>query len=194
MVRAAAELMHVRGVHATSVDDVLAASGTGKSQFYRYFKSKDELVQVVLEHQMQKWLKRAGPFLVRLDSWQGFEEWFEEIVKFQSDRGFVGGCPVGSLAGEMADADPELRVKLVEAFRARRRHIANGLAAMRDRGELASSADPEGLSEFVLATIQGALLLASTEKDARALRRTLEQTLAHLRSFATPPGAEHQAS
>lgn len=187
MLRTAAELMHVRGVHGTSVDDVLEASETGKSQFYRYFGSKDELVREVLRFQMQEWLKRSGPVLARLDSWRGFEEWFERISEFQSKRGFVGGCPVGSLAAEMADADNGLRLDLAEAFRLRRHFVTQGLGAMKERGELAESADPEALSEFVLATIQGALLLAATEKDGRVLRHALAEVLAHLRSFARKP-------
>jgi len=62
-----------------------------------------------------------------------------------------------------------------------------GLSTMQERGELAGSADPEALSEFVLAAIQGGLLLAATEKDGNVLRHALDQTLAHLRSFATTP-------
>ena len=184
ILRSAAELIHLRGVHGTSVDDVLVASGTGKSQFYRYFGSKDELVREILHYQMQRWLERSRPLLARLDSWRGFEEWFEGIVAFQTGRGFVGGCPVGSLAAEMADADRALRLEIAEAFRTRRLFVAMGLAKMKERGELVEAADPEALSEFVLATIQGGLLLAATEKDGSVLRHALDQALIHLRSFA----------
>jgi AcrR family transcriptional regulator len=34
----ALDLFHENGINATSVDDILEASGTGKSQFYYYFK------------------------------------------------------------------------------------------------------------------------------------------------------------
>lgn len=37
IVEAAVELMFVRGVAATTVDEVRAASGTGKSQLYQHF-------------------------------------------------------------------------------------------------------------------------------------------------------------
>lgn len=189
MLRAAADLIHVRGVHGTSVDDVLEASGTGKSQFYRYFGSKDDLVREVVHYQMEEWLKRVGAILARLDSFRGFEEWFERMVAFQSRRGFVGGCPIGSVAAETADSNEPLRLDLTEIFQVRRRYIANGLAAMKQRGELVAEADPEELAEFVLAAIQGGLLLSSTEKDGDLLRHALAHALAHLRSFATPKAA-----
>lgn len=47
-LQAAAELMFVKGVAATSIDDVRAATGTSKSQVYHYFADKDALVQEVL--------------------------------------------------------------------------------------------------------------------------------------------------
>jgi AcrR family transcriptional regulator len=40
---AAADLFHKQGVHATSPDEVIEASNTGKGQFYHYFKSKEGL-------------------------------------------------------------------------------------------------------------------------------------------------------
>jgi len=48
IVLAAAELMHVQGVAATTIDDVLAASATSKSQFYQHFDDKSELVYEVI--------------------------------------------------------------------------------------------------------------------------------------------------
>ncbi|MBA3306757.1 MAG: helix-turn-helix transcriptional regulator, partial [Thermoleophilaceae bacterium] len=50
IIEAAAALMHERGVRATGLEDVLLASGAGKSQFYHYFSSKDDLAAAVLEH------------------------------------------------------------------------------------------------------------------------------------------------
>lgn len=187
MIRAAADLIHLHGVHGTSLDDILAASGTGKSQFYRYFENKEHLVSMVLQHQMRWWIERTSRFLTRLDTWEAFEQWFDQMVAFQTARKFAGGCPVGSLAAEMADSDTTLRLELSEAFRVRRNYIAEGLAKMKQRGELVESADPEALSEFALAAIQGGLLLASTEKNGDLLRHTLDNALAHLRSFARAP-------
>jgi TetR/AcrR family transcriptional regulator, transcriptional repressor for nem operon len=48
IVLAAAELMHIKGVAATTIDDVLAASATSKSQFYEHFGDKTKLVYEVI--------------------------------------------------------------------------------------------------------------------------------------------------
>lgn len=53
IVQTAASLMHRNGVRATSLDDVLARCGAGKSQLYHLFATKDELMQAVIAHQWQ---------------------------------------------------------------------------------------------------------------------------------------------
>ncbi len=47
IVERAAELFAERGIAATSVDEVLAAAGAGKGQFYHYFHGRDELAAAV---------------------------------------------------------------------------------------------------------------------------------------------------
>jgi len=47
IVESASELMLARGVAATTLDEVMAASGTGKSQFYQHFSNKTDLVREV---------------------------------------------------------------------------------------------------------------------------------------------------
>src|SRR6516164_4764882 len=49
IIRVAADLFHKQGVGATSPDQVIEASETGKGQFYHYFKSKEGLVHDVLK-------------------------------------------------------------------------------------------------------------------------------------------------
>jgi AcrR family transcriptional regulator len=49
IIRAAADLFHKQGVNATGPDQVIEASGTGKGQFYHYFRNKQGLVHEVLQ-------------------------------------------------------------------------------------------------------------------------------------------------
>jgi AcrR family transcriptional regulator len=51
IVSAAAKLMHERGFAAPSMDDVLAASGAGKSQVHHHFDGRQDLRVAVLHHQ-----------------------------------------------------------------------------------------------------------------------------------------------
>ena len=49
MIDSALELFHQQGVNATSIDQILEKSETGKSQFSHYFKNKEGVVRAVIE-------------------------------------------------------------------------------------------------------------------------------------------------
>ncbi|MDE3025732.1 MAG: TetR family transcriptional regulator C-terminal domain-containing protein [Acidobacteriota bacterium] len=183
ILASAAALIHERGVRATSVDEVLAASQTGKSQFYHYFAGKDELGRAVLAYQLERLLAEQRPLLERLDSFEGIEDWFAFILDLHRRRGFLGGCPIGSLAAEAADEDPKLREALAAAFDAWQSFLRAGLEAMRARGELRPDADPDALAEATMAAIQGGILLATTKKREQPLASALAAALVALRSY-----------
>ena len=54
IVDAAASMMYDHGVAGTTLDDVLAASETGKSQLYHYFSDKSDLVEAVIARQLER--------------------------------------------------------------------------------------------------------------------------------------------
>lgn len=184
IVDTAARLMHVGGVAATSVDDVLTASGTGRGQFYHYFTSKDELVRAVLEYQAEKGERELAEAFAKDRGWAGVRAWLDSIADEQRRVGYVGGCPIGSIAAEAADRDPSLRDILQATFERKRAKLAERLRELRERGELVASADPDALAMFVVASIQGGLLLASTFRQGRAVEDAIDGAWAHIRSLA----------
>lgn len=189
ILEAAADLIHRGGVTATRVDDVLAASAAGKSQFYHYFGNKDDLVAQVVEHEATRALDLQARALDDPDPWSGLRGWFDAILTEQREAGFVGGCPVGSIAAEVGDRDPALAARLAAFFDAQRRRLVAHLRRMQEDGHLNPGADPEALASLVLAATQGGRLLAATAKDERVLRSALEQAFAHLWTWrARGPG------
>jgi AcrR family transcriptional regulator len=56
---AAARLIHIKGYHATSLDDVLRESGVGKGNFYYYFKSKEDLGHAILDRATRALVERS---------------------------------------------------------------------------------------------------------------------------------------
>ena len=96
IVDAAARLMHDRGLAAPSMDDVLAASGTGKSQLYHYFDGKQELAEAVLHHQYDRILA-AQPALTDEDC-ADLAQWRDEVLQAHRDSD-MGTCPLGTFVG-----------------------------------------------------------------------------------------------
>jgi TetR/AcrR family transcriptional repressor of nem operon len=189
IVATAAGLMYQRGVAGTSTEDVQRAAGVSASQIYHYFDSKKSLVRAVIAHQTQTVLNIQVPLLGRLDSFEALEAWRDFMVEVQQRRHCQGGCPIGSLAGELADTDPDARTDLAAGFARWETAIRQGLQAMQQRGELDTTADPARLALATLAAIQGGLLLTQTRRDTDALEAVLDAMIDRIRSLATtrPP-------
>lgn len=187
IIAAAATLMFAQGVRGASLDEVIATAGVSKSQLYHYFADKDDLVRAVIARQTARVFAAQEPWLEALDSWAAIEGWFDALVRLQEEQGCVGGCPLGSLASELADQDEDARADLIGSFDAWEGYLARGLERMRARGDVAAMTDPAALAATTMASIQGGLLLTQTRRSARPLRLALDAALAYLRSFAAAP-------
>jgi TetR/AcrR family transcriptional regulator, transcriptional repressor for nem operon len=189
IIDAAATLMYQKGVSVTSLDDVLAAAGSGKSQLYHYFDSKADLVAAVIERQLELVLARQ-PTLTHIESWDGIDDWVSEILTAHSAPGGPFACPLGTMAAELKN-DPTFRPLLDDAFRRWEAPLARGLQTIQDRGELVADADPNRLASTVIAALQGGMLLARVRGDIAPLRDTLEGAVEQLRYWrATPSGRQ----
>ncbi|CAI6087273.1 hypothetical protein COHCIP112018_05424 [Cohnella sp. JJ-181] len=176
--------MFERGVAGTSVEDVQRAAKVSASQLYHYFKEKRELVLAVVDHQVASVLEAQQPLLSRLDSFEALQTWCDAIVALQDERQCRGGCPIGSLASELSELEPEARTGLAAGYMRWEQSIRAGLRAMRDRGALTPAADPERLALGMLAALQGGLLLTQVRRDTGPLRAALDMAMGHIHSFA----------
>ena len=178
IVRAASELIRERGSAATSLDDVLERAGASKSQLYHYFEDRDALLRAVVDHNADLVLGGLPP----LDGWRAIRSWFASLVEVQQACGGCGGCPIGVLVGQFAEADEPARQQLADAFARWEAHLRAGLRAMQLRGKLAATADVDALATATLASLQGGLLLTQTTRDPRRLETALGAAYEHLRT------------
>jgi AcrR family transcriptional regulator len=184
IVAAAAELMFAHGVAGTSTDDVQTAAGVNTSQIYHYFGDKRNLVRAVIAYQTEAILDAQQPMLSQLDSMEALHAWRDALVGLQDTRQCKGGCPIGSLASELAEHDEAARAELAAGFARWEAAIRDGLRTMHERGDLRPDADPDQLALATLAALQGGLLLTQTRRDTLALEAALDTMLAHIDSFS----------
>src|SRR6266705_4806053 len=74
IVERAADLFAERGIAGTSVDEVLAAAGAGKGQFYHYFRSRDELAAAAVGFRCAQVVAGLTQTLGGVSSLAGLEE------------------------------------------------------------------------------------------------------------------------
>jgi len=174
-----------------SLDDVRARTGASRSQLYHYFEDRDDLVHAVIDVTIDAVLDTQGELLDHLDSWAGIDRWFDSLVQHQTGRQACGGCPIGSLAGQLAESDPDAGAAIAAGLERWEEHLREGLSRMRTRGKLRKDADPAALATATMASIQGGLLLTQVRRDptSSASRSTQRATT----SAPRPPDLRREA-
>jgi TetR/AcrR family transcriptional repressor of nem operon len=183
IVHAAADLMYVKGVHATTLDDVRAATGTSKSQLYRHFPDKDTLVHAVIALRGQQVIERETQRLGRFNSFSGLVRWRNALIQANALQNGAYGCALGSMASELSDQDEQARTLLADLFKTWEGLIATGLERMQANGALKPDADPGQLAVGLMAAVQGGYLLSNTAHDVRPMELAIDMALEHLKSY-----------
>jgi TetR/AcrR family transcriptional repressor of nem operon len=176
IVEAAARLIYERGVAATTLDDVKAAAEVSGSQLSHYFAAKDALVQAVIDYQADVIIgnqERAD-----LGTAEGLREWRDMVIAAARSAGGKGGCPLGSLSGQVAETEPEARALIAAGFDRWSAAIGQGLRALGEAGGLPAGVTPDDLAVTLLAALQGGLLLAQVQRDTRPLETAVDTILA----------------
>ena len=182
IVEAAATLIYVAGADRVSLDEIMEASGTSKSQLYHYFSDKDALVREVIGLQAGRILDFNATLLDRLGSIEGLHAWRDMLIAAFVEGG--AGCPLGSLANELASRSEDARRLLDGGFKAWGAAIGGSLARMKQSGHLAPDADTEAVATAVLAAIQGGMLLSKTARSTRPLELAFDMALHYIERAA----------
>src|SRR3954453_6584851 len=180
IIAAAADLMYVQGVGATTLDDVLAASGVSKSQLYHHFDGKDALVRAVIDHVGERVIEREREALGHVSTIRGLRRWRDALVQNNALRHGAYGCALGSLASEVSDHDALARQALSQLFTEWQGLLAGGLGRLQEGGALAPEASIDQLATGLMAALQGGYMLAQTARDVTPMATAIDMALAHI--------------
>jgi len=188
ILNAAARLMHVQGYQSTSLDDVLRESGVGKGNFYYYFKSKEDLGYAIIDRTTRAFIERSlGPAFadVEADPIAQIHTFLDRVLDAQRQRNCVGGCVMGNLASELSDVHEGFRRRLAEIFDVWRMHLAEAVSRGQTRGRLRADADASRVAQFLVAGLEGAILLSKVTRDITIMERCVEELKRHLTLYGT---------
>jgi TetR/AcrR family transcriptional repressor of nem operon len=178
--------MHVHGYHATSLDEVLRDSGVGKGNFYYHFRSKEELGYAILDLLVTGFVERtlepcfADPDAAPLAQIRCF---LDRIVEAQRDRQCRGGCAMGNLAAELSDVHEGFRKRLASVFTTWHARLAAALADAKRRGHVTTACDPEAGARFLVASLEGAILLGKVTKDIGVMEQCVGELKRYLAAY-----------
>ena len=175
IVEEAAALIHERGVAGTTLEDLKVAAEVSGSQMYHYFPDKNELVQAVIDYQADTIVNQHR---LALGSANGVEAWRDMVITAAKLTKARGGCPLGSLVGQLAENDPEARALMAAGFDQWAATLGDGLRSLHAEGKLPSDIDPDDLATTLLATLEGGALLAQVLRTTRPFETAVDTLLA----------------
>jgi TetR/AcrR family transcriptional repressor of nem operon len=183
IIRTAADLFHQQGARATSPDQIIEASRTGKGQFYHYFKSKEGLIHEVLQTYLAEIKTATSQVNYEINSWRDLQKWFVAQLDLQKQYEMTRGCPFGTLGNEVTDNDELVRQDLSLIFEVVKNKLAAFFVKEKAKGNLIKRADPEHMAEFCIASMQGAMLMGKIKRSSQTVETTAQEALAHLKSY-----------
>jgi TetR/AcrR family transcriptional repressor of nem operon len=179
----AAALIRERGFRSTSIGDLLERADVQKGSFYYYFPSKEALGHAVLDRWTEELRTRLLDPLTSPDGPPPLERISAALSGFLTEQEAShcrGGCPFGNLAIELADVHEGFRTRLSAAFKQLSNAFADLLERARANGQLRPDTDPQALGEFLVASIEGGILLAKVHKSTETLATVLRQAREHV--------------
>jgi TetR/AcrR family transcriptional repressor of nem operon len=185
IVEAADRLFYRQGYEHTSFSDIADAVRISRGNFYYHFKSKDEILDAVID--------------VRLDGTRKMLEQWEIAGKQPADRilSFIHmltanradikryGCPVGTLCSELAKLNHTSQAGANTLFTLFRDWLRTQFTL------LGRKTDADPLAMHLLARSQGVATLANAFRDEAFIKQEVEQMSAWLKSCSeTAPGPD----
>jgi AcrR family transcriptional regulator len=177
--------MCAHGIAATTLDEIVATAHVSKSQLYRHFANKSALVRAVVEFVGERTIggerERLGKVRSLADLWR----WREGLIAHNAPRQGRYGCPLGSLASEVAEHDAVARKQLQSLFTTWGELFEETLLRFQSDGTIPADADAIRLATALLASVQGGYVLAQTARDVAPMAAAVDMALQHLQLLAS---------
>jgi AcrR family transcriptional regulator len=193
IVEAARQLFFEQGYTATGIAQILKHSGVNSGSLYYFFPTKEELLVAVLERykQMLEPAVLAPAYARAVDPIERLFAVLDGYRQLLAKTEFRLGCPIGNLAIEMSNTHPQVRKLVVENFDAWRVAIRHLIELAKDR--LPPEVESDVLAQFVLATMEGSVMLARAyhsfgpfDCGITTVRDHFERLLAHGSDWSSP--------
>jgi TetR/AcrR family transcriptional regulator, transcriptional repressor for nem operon len=196
LIDAAFELIWTNSYGAVSVDDICRAAGARKGSFYHFFRSKVDLAVAAME---QSFAAVKPSYDSMFSPSVAPAKRFEKLAQFMCESQFraaakyskVCGCPLASLASEMALQEPRIRAAFEDISENYQRYYRNALRDLVAEGALPKATDVNLKAHEVYTYLLGQMTMARIRNDLKPFKRDLKRGL--LRTVGLGPRASKAA-
>jgi TetR/AcrR family transcriptional repressor of nem operon len=187
LIDSALYLFWERGFAGTSMSDLLSRADVNSGSFYHFFESKEALLKAVLE----LYLEALEPQIVapaRALTSDPIERIFAILAGYRQrilKTNCQYGCPLGRLALEIDPENRPAHALIADNFRGWIGAVRDCLEEARDR--FVEGTPLDSLATYVLAVMEGAVMLSRSYGKVEPFDLTISQLRLHFELLTAPP-------
>jgi TetR/AcrR family transcriptional repressor of nem operon len=189
ILREATRLFAARGYHDTKLDEILQAAGVTTGAFFHHFRGKEDLGFAVLDwylEQRGRELDAVEQALYPDGSADPLERLFQRLDATEERfcrraRRKQGGCIFGNLSTALCETHDGFRRRLADCFEAMAMDFKPRLDAVARQHAPRRRIDTLGLARYLVAVLEGSIILARANQDAPIIGRHFQLLKEHLR-------------
>ena len=175
-----------KGYEATSLVDLLAATGLSKSSLYATFGGKRELFLAAFDEYRRARAHAMYQTLAREPAGRAIEAFFQLLLSGPNAEEPSRGCMSINQAVELAPHDPEVRERVMQDLRLIEEALAQAISRGQQQGDLRSLRPAQDLAGLLMLGFPGLQVLARAGYSPAQLTTSLSLLLDQLEAR---PGA-----
>lgn len=178
LIDATFEEVFTTGYSAASLANILKRADVKKGAMYHYFPSKKDMVLAMIDEKLEKRIEKKWVPLVEEQG--DLIELMIKIIKDTKNWDLTNGCPLGNLLQEPLDGDIDFADILNSIVKKWKTIFTQTLNRAIQRNQINSDTDVEKCATFLIASIEGALLMTKKSKDDKDFEDCMDQLCIYL--------------
>ena len=167
-----------KGYEATSIQDLVEATGLNRSSLYNSFGSKHQLFLAAIDHYLVRVnQERLHKLNTNENARKALQAYFGDLLAFSVGEGRELGCLITNTSVEVAPHNTPIRNKLRQSLRKVEEAFFETIQRGQAQGTIRTTGDPKALARFLVGAVQGLRVLARANPDEQVLRDVIEVTL-----------------
>ena len=182
LLKATQDLLWERGYESTSPRDIQRQAKAGQGSFYHHFEGKLDLAGQALDRTADEMIDGVVQAIERSSD----DPRDRLLAYLHAPRDALRGCRLGRHALESSINETKIREPVERYFARIRDGLARTVTELAEADRLVGDVDPESIADALIATVQGAYVLARVHQDAARLGSALDGAAALLRTLVKP--------
>lgn len=174
ILASARSLFNSKGFTASTLNDLVAATGMQKGSLYFHFPSKEAIAREVLQEATDEFMLFLDHALESSNPGRSIDTFFRCALDMHLATGFIGGCIFGNTALEMSDSDPEFAGLVGKVFDEWVTRVTSVVLDAQKAHQIRADIPGIMLARHIIASIEGGIMMSRLKKDERPMKECLD--------------------